>query len=192
MRRRIAGLLLGPAAFVGLLLVVPPTLSQVALAASTTPSTAPYAPVGPVLKTNKALVIIDAADAKGATVTLTATGCKYPEHFIITIHSAVAVIGQADSQPNGDFSVTVTIPSDIPPGNHNIVASGNKGDVVSAAVVIKAAAPAAGGVATTAPSSGFTAGDIAATTVGGAAAICLGGLLVLRNRRRRQRTDATP
>ena len=174
-RLMIAPLVFG-AAFLGL------AGAQPALAASTTSSTAPYSSSGPTLTTSSVVVTI------GGSVSLTATGCKFPESFVITIHSVSEVIGHANSQPNGDFNASVTIPSNIPAGDHTIVATGSKGDVISAAVVVETAA-GSGGSAGSGSGSGAlaTTGTYAAASAGiGAAAIAIGGLFVLGARRRRR------
>lgn len=119
----------------------------------------------------------------GGSLTVTGSGFCPTCTITLTIHSTPVTLGTTTSDANGNFSTSVSIPSDTAPGNHTIVATDPDGDTASTAILV------AGSVGpTVAASSGlaFTGADISAVSAIGAIALALGGMLILTSRRRRK------
>ena len=114
-------------------------------------------------------------------------GSGFAPNSLVTLvlHSTPVGLGTVTADANGNFTDTVTIPADTPPGDHTIIATDPDGDSASTAIVVS------GTVTTTASNSAsgstlaFTGADIAAMTTLGALALAVGGFLVLMGRKRR-------
>lgn len=148
--------------------------------------------------------------------TITATGRVTPGATSVSFafFSEEEDVGTSVPDDDGNFSHTLTIPSNATPGNHTITATDNTGLELSAAVtVVSAGAGAgAGGAGAGAAGAGAAAGKgaVGAREVGaggglprtgdnlavpllraGAVLLALGGLLVFLTRRRRGSTAST-
>lgn len=117
--------------------------------------------------------------------------------LVITIHSTPQQLATTTAGPGGAFSLPVTIPPNIEPGQHvfTVTDESRPGLASSTGVTVVTPATAASGAA--GPSSGsgtsgssgplaFTGLDPAVLLAIAAAALGLGGMLVLATRRRRQ------
>jgi hypothetical protein len=152
-----------------------------------------YGPNAPVVGLSTSII------PPGGSLTVSGSSYQPGEGITIVLHSFPATVGTTTADPSGNFSTTVTIPSDTPLGNHTITATGNtSGTTASAGILVAtsstsgaggASSGSSGGVASTGSSSGgslaFTGADLAATAGVGAIALALGGMLVFAGRRRR-------
>ena len=76
------------------------------------------------------------------------TGCCFEGTVVVAIESAPRVLGQATAGDDGTFSLTVTIPPDIPPGAHSITSTGQAladSTILKLSTPITIVAAAAGG-----------------------------------------------
>jgi hypothetical protein len=131
----------------------------------------------------------------GGSLTVSGTGFHPLETITIDINSGGASnaeisIGTTTSTSTGTFSLVVTIPADLPTGEHVITATDTSGHSLSEDIELVSSTTTGGLGPTGSSSSGSgalasTGTDIALTAGAGAAAIALGGLLVLGVRRRR-------
>ena len=60
----------------------------------------------------------------GGTMTISGGGFAPGASLTIVLHSDPVVLATATADPNGAYSVTVTIPAGTTPGTHQIVVSG--------------------------------------------------------------------
>lgn len=122
----------------------------------------------------------------GATVTFVATGFRVGSTVTFTIFSTPRVLGTAVADANGTATLTVQLPSDLPPGDHVVKASGI--DPQGNPLTVSTPITIVGNGATTTPRTGsrFT---VPLTRIG-VSAVALGGLLVLVARRRRENSAA--
>lgn len=163
---------LGFAAVIGLGLAAP--------AASAQPA---YGPTATATLTCSATTV-----AEGATITCSGAGYDAFETVLEVIHSDPETLGSVQTNATGQFTASVTIPTNIAPGTHTITDTGETSGH-SASVTIDVLAPTtAAAVPPAAPSSSlaFTGIDVAEVAGVGAAALAAGGGLVLVARRRRR------
>ncbi|MFI5913157.1 hypothetical protein [Dactylosporangium sp. NPDC051541] len=98
--------------------------------------------------------------AIGQRLTISGTGFAPYSTVAITVYSAPAVLTTVTADGNGEFSVPVTVPADLPVGEHSFVALGTDPGGATHALkleltVAPAAAPATpSGPATTLPVTG--------------------------------------
>lgn len=103
----------------------------------------------------------------GATVTLTGTGYVAGVHATVTLHSTPVTLGTATPNASGDFTLSVTLPTNVS-GTHTIVASGDASND-SASVTITIGGSSGGG-------SGGGGGSLSST---GVAVLSIGSVGVL-------------
>jgi hypothetical protein len=129
--------------------------------------------------------------APGATFNITIEGFSGNENFSLTLFSTPQSLGTYTTDANGSATVSVTLPTDLDPGNHSIVANGANGETASFAFTVVAPAGAAGGPAAPVAGGGTGGGGLAFTgvAVGGALLVAIGllvaGTIVLITGRRR-------
>ncbi len=137
-----------------------------------------YGPSGPTISISTSTV------GPGGSLIMNGSGFCPLCSITFTLHSNPVVIGTTTANASGDFSATLTIPSNTAPGTHTIVATDPDGDTASTTITVTGATVP---VSTVTPSKGlaFTGADIAALSGVGAIALGLGGMLLLTSRRRR-------
>jgi LPXTG-motif cell wall-anchored protein len=125
----------------------------------------------------------------GGSVTVGGFNFDAGETITITIHSAAPqTLGSTVANSSGAFSDTVTIPTDLVPGQHTITATGLTSGLSASATITLVSATTA--VSSSAPTSSstlpYTGADVAAASGVAGAAIAIGGGLVLASRKRRR------
>jgi hypothetical protein len=111
----------------------------------------------------------------GKTITVSGSGYAPFSTVTVLIYSQPRILTTVVADGNGDFTVTVTVPADLAPGQHTLVASGldtlgNLRFVTLPVTVVGLAA---------------TGADIAVPAIGGLAALAAGGALIVVARRRK-------
>ncbi|RBY74433.1 hypothetical protein DQ238_21915 [Geodermatophilus sp. TF02-6] len=149
--------------------------------------------------------------APGQEITVIGTGFLPFSTATIVIYSDPIVLGTVVTDADGDFSKPVTVPTDLAPGQHSLVASGIapdgterflRMDVTVAADGVATVGTAADGTATvgtatvaaaSTPGTGgtlaFTGAEPMVPALLGAGALVGGGVLLLLGRRRRTAQD---
>jgi LPXTG-motif cell wall-anchored protein len=123
----------------------------------------------------------------GGSLVVTAEG--FCPHVVVNvdIHSADAHLATVHSDSAGDISVQVTVPDNIKPGSHEIVAKGQGPDgllVLEAQLTVTSTAPVAAVSPRAAPTSlPMTGADIGAMAAVGALLIIGGSALLLGRHR---------
>lgn len=120
----------------------------------------------------------------GGSLVVSGANFDPDEGITITLHSAPVTLATTTDGASGSFSVTVTIPTDIAPGTHTIIATDASGDSASTTLVVTGPTPSPA-TATATSGLAFTGADIAALSGVGALALALGGMLLIVSRRRR-------
>ncbi|SDX92479.1 titin [Micromonospora pattaloongensis] len=108
---------------------------------------APVAPAAPpatdlTLTTDRG--VIDRVPP-GDTITVIGTGFAPHSTVTVTIYSTPTHLGTATADANGDFELTVTVPSDLPAGAHTLVAQGVDSSGAPHAMKLAVTVPAADG-----------------------------------------------
>ncbi|MBW3615785.1 MAG: LPXTG cell wall anchor domain-containing protein [Actinobacteria bacterium] len=135
------------------------------------------------------------------TVTLgqpiTISGCCFVGDVVIDIFSTPQRLGTATADANGTFTATVTVPTDIAPGEHTITATGQNADG-SGTLVLRFPITVLGAGAADTDTAGRLTGALPRTGAeafplaqGGLALILVGAGAVfsVRNRRNANRPD---
>jgi hypothetical protein len=112
----------------------------------------------------------------GKTITVSGSGYAPFSMVTVLIYSEPQVLTVVQADENGNFTVTVTVPAGLAPGQHTLVASGFDGDGNLRNVTLPVTVVA--GLA-------YTGADIAVPAIGGLAALTAGGALLVVARRRR-------
>jgi hypothetical protein len=111
----------------------------------------------------------------GKTITVTGSGYAPNSTVTVLIYSQPRILTTVVADVNGNFTVTVTVPADLAPGQHTLVASGvdTMGNLrfVTLPVTVTGLA--------------YTGADIAVPAIGGLAALTAGGALIFVARRRK-------
>ena len=95
----------------------------------------------------------------GASITISGSSFQPGETVTIVLHSFPATLGTTTADPSGNSSATVTIPSDTPPGNHTITATGNtSGTTVSVGIVVVGSSTAGSSTGTSSGTPGSSSG----------------------------------
>lgn len=149
----------------------------------TTPAFANGSGSAPVVATN--------SDSTGPGGSLTVTGNNfYPgEEITLELYSDPVAIGQTNADSAGSFSIVVTIPTDVTPGSHSIVANGSSGDSANTAIVVTGTiVSVTAKIVPAASKSGLplTGANIAMVSEVGVLAMALGGMLIVSTRRPRR------
>jgi LPXTG-motif cell wall-anchored protein len=164
------------------------------------------------------LTLSDTTVVPGQTITATGRVTPGATSVSFAFFSEEEDVGTSVPDDDGNFSHTLTIPSNATPGNHTITATDNTGLELSAAVTVVSAGEGAAGAGAGAGAAGagaVGAGAVGAREVGarevgaggglprtgdnlavpllraGAVLLALGGLLVFLTRRRRGSTAST-
>ncbi|MGY1702123.1 hypothetical protein [Geodermatophilus sp. SYSU D00766] len=155
----------------------------------------PSAPIVPttVPSTPLKLTTDQGADTElsvGEKLTIKGEGFMPFSSVSVIIYSEPRVLTTVLADAQGRFEVEVTVPSDLPAGNHSLVASGVDPDGNEHFLRLDVTVDEAGAVAvTTASSSGgalaFTGAEPLVPALLGGATLVGGGLLVLVSRRRK-------
>jgi LPXTG-motif cell wall-anchored protein len=144
------------------------------------------------------LAVSDSTVVPGQTITVTGHETPGATSVTFTFFSVAQSLGSTTPDANGDFSASVTIPSDATLGNHTITGTDNTGREVSASVTVVAAgegddddeavaaAPGAAAPGAEAGALPRTGDDSLPLLRVGALLLALGGVLVLLTRRRRE------
>lgn len=122
--------------------------------------------------------------SQGGSLGLTGSGWVANESVNLTLHSTPVGVGTAQTDANGNFSATVTIPSNTPAGSHYIEASDSYGNTATFAFTVTAA----GGGNNGGGSGGGLAGTgVAVVGIGALGVVLLvgGGLMLMAGRRRK-------
>ena len=125
--------------------------------------------------TGNFLAVSDTTPTPGQSIVV--TGCCFEGTVVVAIESVPEVLGQATAGDDGTFSLTVTIPTDAPLGDHSITATGqalNESTLLKLSTPITVVAAAAGGGAGTGAK-----GDLPRTGESTLPLVQLGGILVL-------------
>jgi hypothetical protein len=114
----------------------------------------------------------------GKTMVVSGTGYLPGSTVTVLIYSSPQVLTTVVADPSGNFTVTVTVPAGLAPGQHTLVASGvdtlGNDRFTTLAVTVSAAGTA---------SLAYTGADVGLPAIGGLAAVALGaGLIVVRRR----------
>jgi titin len=117
-----------------------------------------------------------ASVSAGKTITVSGSGYAPGSTVTVLIYSEPQVLTTVVADVNGDFTVTVTVPEGLAPGQHTLVASGVDGLGQLRYVTLPVTVVA--GLA-------YTGADIALPTIGGLAALTVGGALLFVSRRRK-------
>jgi hypothetical protein len=129
--------------------------------------------------------------APGGTITFSGGGFKANSTITITVYSTPVELGTSVTDSSGNFSVDVTLPSDLEPGTHRLEASGvdPSGNplVVSQTITVSTDSEVLGATQTPTPSGSlpYTGSDVGRTIGVGFAAIAVGGAAVWGARRAR-------
>jgi LPXTG-motif cell wall-anchored protein len=121
----------------------------------------------------------------GKTMVVSGTGYEPLSTVTILIYSQPQVLTTVVADASGNFTVTVTVPAGLAPGQHTLVASGYdaNGDQRFTTLVVTVSA---GGTATvTGPKLANTGADVTVPALGGIATLGLGAGLIALSRRRR-------
>ncbi|MFC6356328.1 GH92 family glycosyl hydrolase [Luethyella okanaganae] len=122
------------------------------------------------------LVVAKNSAAQGESVDLTGRGFAAGESVVTTLHSDPVQLATAVADEAGGFRLTVTVPTDVQPGKHTIVAQGSaSGLSASASLRVIASGAGSGGVL---PGTGGLVP--VALGVLGAALLAAGGVLIVR------------
>jgi hypothetical protein len=100
----------------------------------------------------------------GGKVTLEGMGFDPNETITIVAHSVTVVLGRAQADGSGTFSATVTIPTNLPPGQHQIVATGDTSGRTAAILIGVAVGTPAPAAATAVPAAAVAVAGSATTT----------------------------
>jgi hypothetical protein len=111
----------------------------------------------------------------GKTITVSGSGYAPGSTVTVLIYSEPQVLTTVVADENGDFTVTVTVPAGLAPGQHTLVASGVDSQGNPRYVTLPVTVVA--GLAS-------TGADIAVPAIGGLAALTVGGALLFVSRRR--------
>jgi hypothetical protein len=118
----------------------------------------------------------------GQSVTVSGTGYAPYSQVSVLVYSTPTLLGSAEADANGAFSLTVTLPAGLAAGSHTLVAAGvdeaGNPRYLTMAITVAAATGGPGGLA-------YTGASVALPVIGGLGALVLGGGLVLAGRRRR-------
>jgi titin len=112
----------------------------------------------------------------GKTITVSGSGYAPGSTVTVLIYSEPQVLTTVIADENGAFTVTVTVPAGLAPGQHTLVASGVDSEGNPRYVTLPVTVVA--GLAS-------TGADIAVPVIGGLAALTVGGTLLLVSRRRK-------
>jgi hypothetical protein len=111
----------------------------------------------------------------GKTITVSGSGYAPFSTVTVLIYSEPRILTTVVADMNGDFTVTVTVPADLAPGQHTLVASGvdDMGNLRFVTLPVTVVGLAA------------TGADIAVPAIGGLATLTAGGALIFVARRRK-------
>jgi primary-amine oxidase len=102
------------------------------------------------------------------TITIKAGGFRIHETVIIVIHSDPVTLATVPADSNGQISTAVTIPANIPAGQHTITATGmTSGHTVTFPIAVAAPGTANGG--------GLSNTGVAAIAAGGSSVLLIAG-----------------
>jgi hypothetical protein len=115
----------------------------------------------------------------GKTMVVSGTGYQPGSTVTVLIYSTPQVLTTVVADASGNFTVTVTVPEGLAPGQHTLVASGvdTLGNERFTTLVVTVSAA---GTATLA----YTGADVVLPAVGGLAAVAVGAGLLVASRRR--------
>lgn len=134
------------------------------------------------------LSISDSTVTRGQTITANVSGFQPGTSGVMTIASSVVrPLGSATVDGSGEFSLAVTIPTDISLGAHTITATGTgaNGLPASASAAVTVVGPEGGGVGATGPLPRTGAASIAPLTAAGVGLVLIGAIAIATVRRRR-------
>ena len=118
----------------------------------------------------------------GKTMVVSGTGYQPGSTVTFLIYSEPQVLTTVVADPSGNFTVTVTVPAGLAPGQHTLVASGTD-TLGNQRFTTLTVTVSASGVATTAATLAYTGADVLLPAIGGLAAVAIGaGLIVVRRR----------
>jgi hypothetical protein len=119
----------------------------------------------------------------GGSITVSGQGFGANEPVNVDLHSTPVLLATPQTDANGTFTTTVTIPSNTPMGTHTITATGQQSGVVTSLQIT---------VASSSSSLPFTgAGAVIPLSASGAAMVIAGGLTLIGVRRRRRSIVST-
>ncbi len=128
----------------------------------------PEEPVDP--STVKGTVTVTGDLKAGGTITVRGTGfAESTSGFAVEVHSTPQLLGTVGTDAAGAFTLTATLPANLPAGSHSIVVLYD-GVTVSSAAVSVAAAPALA-------ATGADVASLVSLTATGLATLVLGGLV---------------
>lgn len=121
----------------------------------------------------------------GGHLTVTGTGFVNGTPVTVTLHSAVVTLGSATPDASGNFSLSVTLPSNVT-GTHTIVASGPAANDTASVTITIGTGSGTGGP-TSGSGGGLSATGVAVISIGSVGVLLLGagGLMLLFGRRRK-------
>ncbi len=126
--------------------------------------------------------------APGDTITFSGGGFKGGSEITITVYSTPQVLGTTVADASGNFSVQVTLPSNLDPGAHRLEASGvdPSGSPLTVSLdftVVSAGQTSEAGAVTPSGSLPYTGSDVGRIVGVGLAAVVVGGAAVWGARR---------
>jgi 5'-nucleotidase len=139
-----------------------------------TAASAQYVPGNPGIIVNPPSVQV------GGTITVQGTGCPAGSHVVIKVGDTTVGDATASNDSDGSFTVTITLPPSIGPGQYLVHAL--CGDLDLTAVLSVTALATTTTVTATLPVTGTDSGTWVKVAV---VLVAVGGLLVLAARRRR-------
>lgn len=127
----------------------------------------------------------------GGSLVVTGTDFDANEGVTVTLNGYSTALGSTTTNSSGDFSITVTIPTNATTGSNTITATDTSGYANSAPLTLGSCVTTVAATSTTTTTSGlaFTGADIAGMAGVAAVAIGVGGILVLTTRRRRRTAE---
>ncbi|GEM_PF-6348206 len=146
-------------------------------------------PVAPNSGTTDPVVTTSSSPGPGGSLTVTGNNFRAGEEITVELYSDPVAVGQTNADSTGSFSIVVTIPTDVTPGSHSIVANGSSGDSANTAIVVTGTiVSVTAKIVPAASKSGLplTGANIAMVSEVGVLAMALGGMLIVSTRRPRR------
>ncbi|MDF2562896.1 MAG: beta-xylosidase, partial [Microbacterium sp.] len=139
----------------------------------------------------------------GSPISVLGTGFASGGEYVVQLRSTPVDLGIVVADAGGEFRLTATVPADVAPGEHTLVAMQGEADVATLAITITAAPPDGGtgggsddgAAGPPAVGGGDRDGELSATgghiagvmwTIGIAGALVLAGVAAVRGARRRR------
>ena len=147
-------------------------------------------PVAPNSGTTEPVVTTSSSPGPGGSLTVTGNNYRAGEDDLtVELYSDPVAVGQTNADSTGSFSIVVTIPTDVTPGSHSIVANGSSGDSANTAIVVTGTIVSVTAKIVPAASKSelpLTGANIAMVSEVGVLAMALGGMLIVSTRRPRR------